>query len=120
MLQQEWDELCTREEVYWRQKSRELWLQEGDRNTKFFHATAKQKRASKTIFQINDADTGVSITNENLIREEGVKFFKNLLAPNSAPSPSEAQVQELLETIPTMISSQDNIMLMAPFTIQEI
>ena len=120
MLQQEWDELCTREEMYWRQKSRELWLQEGDRNTKFFHAIAKQKRASKTIFQINDADSGVSITNENLIREEGVKFFKNLLAPNSAPSPSEAQVKELLETIPTMISSQDNIMLMAPFMIQEI
>ena len=26
MLQQEWDELCTREEVYWRQNSREIWL----------------------------------------------------------------------------------------------
>ena len=40
-LQWEWDELCAREETYWRQKSRELWLQDGDRNTKKIHVSAK-------------------------------------------------------------------------------
>lgn len=39
-LQNEWEELCGREEEYWRQKSRELWLQQGDKNTKYFHASA--------------------------------------------------------------------------------
>ena len=29
-LEVEWDELCNREEIYWCQKSQELWLREGE------------------------------------------------------------------------------------------
>lgn len=34
--QAEWEEICKREEEYWRHKSHEPWLREGDRNTNFF------------------------------------------------------------------------------------
>ena len=32
------------EEIMWRQKSREIWFKEGDRNTKFFHKMVNSNR----------------------------------------------------------------------------
>ena len=31
-LKEEWEEIFSREEIYWRQKSHELWLRYGDKN----------------------------------------------------------------------------------------
>lgn len=51
-LQSYWEELCPREEVYWRQKSREIWLKDGDKSTKLFQASAKIKQAASIIVSI--------------------------------------------------------------------
>ena len=40
------------EETSWRQKSREIWLKEGDRNTGFFHIIANSHKRRNTIDRI--------------------------------------------------------------------
>ena len=59
----EWVDL---EEVSWRQKSREIWLKEEDRNTGFFHRMANSHRRRNSI-------TSIRINGRNLVKEAEVK-----------------------------------------------
>ncbi|PON84035.1 hypothetical protein TorRG33x02_201550 [Trema orientale] len=49
-------ELHEREEVIWRQKSRALWLNEGDRNTRFFHLFTIIRQGRNRIIAIKNDD----------------------------------------------------------------
>ena len=65
------------EETYWRQKSREIWLKEGDRNTRFFHkmANSRKRRNHLSKLRIN----GVRTTEEGTLKQDIVRAFKSLL-----------------------------------------
>lgn len=42
------------EEIYWKEKSRETWLQEGDRNTRYFQGCVKFRRVKNRITSLVD------------------------------------------------------------------
>jgi hypothetical protein len=46
LLEQEYDR--------WRQRAKEKWLKNGDKNTKYFHACVNQRRRSNQILQIQN------------------------------------------------------------------
>ena len=54
------------EEVSWRQKSKETWLKEGDRNTRFFRRMANSHRRRYSI-------TSISINGRRLVKEPDIK-----------------------------------------------
>lgn len=55
------------EEMFWRQKNRILWLREGYRNSKYFHALVKQRRARNRITQILDENGNMVDDEEGLV-----------------------------------------------------
>jgi len=48
-LQSQLSEWLLKSEVLWQQKSRELWLKQGDKNSKFFHLSTIIRRRSNHI-----------------------------------------------------------------------
>ena len=59
----------SRNETMWRQKSRETWLKDGDRNSKFFHISSIVRRRRNYIDAIRDDDS------KWLVKSSDIKQF---------------------------------------------
>lgn len=77
-IQEEIKTLWKQEELFWCQRSRIKWLKDGDRNSKFFHATTIQRRGRNRIDRLKD-DNGLWVEGQQevfqLISEHFQKVY---------------------------------------------
>ncbi|KAM1555078.1 hypothetical protein PS1_007619 [Malus domestica] len=102
------------EESYWRTKSRNQWLNEGDKNTKFFHAQTLKRRSSNQIRGLMDVN-GVWQENEPELRSIVISYFSDLFRSDR---PSQFEIPE--NGLDSRVSPEDNLGLTAPVTEEEI
>lgn len=53
-VKQELHSLIDQEDLVWKQRAKENWLKHGDKNTKYFHVCANQRRRANQISRILD------------------------------------------------------------------
>ncbi|CAA7024087.1 unnamed protein product [Microthlaspi erraticum] len=92
------------EELHWKQKSRVNWLKEGDHNTKFFHATTKQRRARNRITKIKRSD-GSWAENEESIKHTATDYFSSLFTSSNPQNFDDALRYVTAKVTPAMNTS---------------
>ena len=93
--------------AFFKEKSHLKWLENGDRNSSFFHRIASNKKKANSIsmLQIN----GSPCTDPHLIDNHLVEFFRNLF--NGASSASERDFSIIPQVIPKLVDKYDNSLL---------
>jgi hypothetical protein len=102
MLQKELHTLLGKEERMWRQRSRSEWLQAGDKNTRYFHCRATQRRRRNRILQLKDS-TGSWTTHQTQVPHMFINFYNDLFT-----SANPSQVEQVVEKIPRVVTSEMN------------
>ena len=77
-LKAEINTILHQDELFWQQRSRSIWLPTSDKNSKFFHQRASQRRRKNHISGIQDADGSWS-TSEDQITQVAKKIFPRSL-----------------------------------------
>jgi hypothetical protein len=99
-LKQRKNDILSIEEASWRLRSRAIWIEKGDKNTKFFHKFASQRCSHNSIWDLSDEDGNLKSTDSEL-KEMAFNHFKSQY---SAIESENIDLQiEVLKTVPVSL-----------------
>jgi hypothetical protein len=85
MVIMELEQVTLQEEISWRQKSRILWLKEGDKCTKFFHRVANSNKRYNSIESLSV--NGSVSSDQPTIRDSAVHYYEALFTESHSWRP---------------------------------
>ena len=107
------DSLISKEKL-WQQHSKLHWLKEGDQNTGYFHSRASQRYRQNCIKRLRN-ESGEWCEGDDQVADLFCEYFRGLF---STSNPSH--IEEVLATIPQVVSDSMNSDLMKNFSRQEV
>ncbi|KAL0410868.1 UNVERIFIED_CONTAM: hypothetical protein Slati_3676500, partial [Sesamum latifolium] len=108
--------LVCKEEVIWKQRAKVLWLAEGDRNTRFFHAKVNEQKQSKEIKKIHDS-LGREVVGIEGIWKVITDYFGSIF---TSTRPQEEATEDVLSSLESRVTEDMNNELLKPFTTEEV
>lgn len=111
------------EELYWRQRSRILSLQSGDRNTGFFHASTRGRRAVNKISVLEDSEERAVYQEEGIVKTITkyysqiftAQMFESSLVVNEGISPLiTTEMNQALIALPTSLEIKEALFSIHP------
>ncbi|KAK6152957.1 hypothetical protein DH2020_012596 [Rehmannia glutinosa] len=115
-LQQKLDLCLDLLDLKWKQRAKLHWYKEGDRNTRFFHNRASNRKQINHISYLKD-DTGHAHHTPEGIEKIIIDYFGGLFS-SSEPSPTD--IAQALDRLTPRVTPAMNHMLSEPFTEKEI
>jgi hypothetical protein len=100
------------DDIYWRQRAKKNRYKHGDRNTKFFHASATARKKANRILSLED-DNGIKVTNNDDFCFVAKNYFADIFQPK------HSHLAPVIETIRQTVTNEDNLLLTTPFTKEE-
>jgi len=101
-LKKEINSLMGKEERMWRQRSCTLYLKDGDRNTRYFHCRATQRRRKNLITRIKN-QSNIWCTKPEEVSGMFMTYFRQLFS-SSNPEIEESD----LDSIPRVVTAEMN------------
>lgn len=78
-IEDQLDQALENEEIYWKQRSRENWLKQGDKNTKWFHKHASMRKKRNEILGISNS-SGAWISDRHQMEQTFENYFTTIFA----------------------------------------
>ncbi|XP_060965278.1 uncharacterized protein LOC133034246 [Cannabis sativa] len=110
------DYIDVNDEVYWKQRSRVDWLRAGDKNTKFFHHRASNRKKNNFIRLITLLDGSISHDHAT-ITSQFLHFYNSLFTSQGV---CDVAVTSLLQGITNRLSTHQVAFLAEPYTEVEV
>ncbi|KAM5550671.1 hypothetical protein ABKV19_027155, partial [Rosa sericea] len=109
-------QLLALQETYWRQRSRALWLKDGDRNSTYFHRAASQRRNKNRIKGLQTPN-GTWETNPTALRQLLADYYNQVFRSDTI---DDEAISEVFRATPLKVTAAMNDDLALPYSDDEI